>query len=149
MSENLFKVALVDDDEDDRFNFMEAFGMLKIKTELLLFNDGQEFIDYVDVDSNIMPELIFLDLNMPRKNGIDCLKYLRKRKNGNELFIAIYSTSSAIKDMDMTFTNGANIYIQKPTNFDILTKVIDRTLKTCYQYKTSHLSRENFLLKLP
>jgi len=148
MKEHFFKVVLVDDDEDDRYLFSEAFQSLKIKTELALFKNGQEFIEYLENSPDILPEVIFLDLNMPIKNGLECLQYLRKNKRFKNIFVAIYSTSSSDKDMEAALLNGANIYIQKPSNFKTLTNIIDRTLKTCYQYSTSQLDRQNFLLKL-
>ncbi len=148
MKEHNFKIVLVDDDEDDRFLFSEAFKNLKIKSDLTLFKDGQEFVDYLENDLGKLPEIVFLDLNMPKKNGLECLQYLRKNDKFKDVFVAIYSTSSSDKDMEATLLHGANIYIQKPTSFATLTKVIDRALKTCYQYATSQLDKHSFLLKL-
>ena len=148
MEKQLFNIVLVDDDEDDRFLFSEAFEELKVATELLLFKNGQEFIDYLDSGLQRIPKLIFLDLNMPIKNGMECLKYMRKNELFNDIFVAIYSTSSSEKDIEETFLNGANIYIQKPNNYANLTKVIDRAVRVCLQYGTSALDSSNFLLKL-
>lgn len=149
MKKHFFKVILVDDDEDDRFLFSEAFESLAIQTELALFKNGQEFIDYLENTGDSLPEIVFLDLNMPVRNGLECLQYLRKIDKFKDVFVAIYSTSSSDRDMEATLLHGANIYIQKPTNFKTLTNVIDRALKTCYQYTTSQLDKYNFLLKLP
>lgn len=149
MGNHFFKVVLVDDDEDDRFLFSEAFDSLKMNTKLALFKNGQEFIDYLEKAASEIPEVVFLDLNMPVKNGLDCLQYLRKNSRFKDVFVAIYSTSSSPEDMNITLTHGANIYIQKPNNFKTLTAVIDKSLKTCYQYTTSQLDKHSFLLKLP
>lgn len=148
MKEHFFKVILVDDDEDDRYLFSKAFQSLNIKTELQLFKDGQEFVDYLESGLGNLPEIVFLDLNMPIKNGLECLQYLRKDPKYSDIFVAIYSTSSSDTDMEATLHHGANIYIQKPSNFKTLTNVIDRALKTCYQYATSQLDRHGFILKL-
>lgn len=148
MGKSLYSVVLVDDDEDDRFLFSEAFEELKVATELLLFKDGQEFIDYLEKGLENVPKLIFLDLNMPIKNGLECLRYLRKNRIFDDIFVAIYSTSAAEKDMEVTFLNGANMYITKPSDFSSLVRVIDRAVRTCLQYDNSQLNREHFLLKL-
>lgn len=148
MEKQLYNVALVDDDEDDRFLFSEAFEELKVATELLLFKNGQEFIDSLENGLQHIPQLIFLDLNMPLMNGMECLKYLRQNTLFKDIFVAIYSTSSSEEDMEETFLNGANIYIKKPHNFSTLTKVIDRAVRVCLQYDNSNLDRNNFLLRL-
>lgn len=149
MNEHYFKVILVDDDEDDRFLFKEAFQGLKLNTELALFENGQEFIDYLGTTTDGLPEIVFLDLNMPLINGLECLRHLRKFDKFKDIFVAIYSTSSSEKDMRDTLRHGANIYIQKPNNFTTLTNVIDRALRTCHQYATSELDKHTFLMKLP
>jgi CheY-like chemotaxis protein len=121
---------------------------LKVATELLLFKNGQESIDYLDSGLQSLPKLIFLDLNMPIKNGMECRKYIRNNVIFNDIFVAIYATSSSDQDMEETLLNGANIYIQKPNDFFTLTKVVDRAVQVCLQYDTSSLDRKNFVLKL-
>ncbi|MFS4418262.1 response regulator [Maribacter sp. 2307ULW6-5] len=148
MKKHFFRVMLVDDDEDDRFLFSEAFETLEVKSELQMCHNGQEFIDHLENNPEQLPEIVFLDLNMPIKNGLECLRYLKQHSKYNDIFVAIYSTSSAEKDMEDTLLAGANIYIQKPNNFQTLRSVIDRAMKTCYQYATSQLDRHSFLLKL-
>lgn len=143
-----FSVVLVDDDEDDRFLFGEAFEELNVNIGLSIFKNGKEFIDHLEDGLTEIPNLVFLDLNMPIMNGIDCLKYLKKRALLSKIFVAIYSTSNAAKDFEETFHNGANIYIQKPDNFQCLVKVIDKAIKTCLQYGDSRLNKDNFILKL-
>lgn len=148
MNKSLYSVILVDDDEDDRFLFSEAFEELKVATELLLFEDGQKFINHLENGLEQIPKLVFLDLNMPIKNGLECLRYLRKNESFDAVFVAIYSTSSAENDMEETFVNGANLYITKPNDFQSLVRVIDKAVRTCLQYGNSQLSRDHFLLKL-
>lgn len=147
MSE-LFEVILVDDDADDRFLFQEAFEELKVATDLRLFSDGQEFIDHLESGLEKLPQLIFLDLNMPIKNGIECLRFIRKSDVLNEIFVAIYSTSSAEKDVEDTFINGANIYIKKPNEYNLLMRLIDKVVKMAFQNTNANLNRNNFMLRL-
>lgn len=138
----------MDDDEDDRFFFSEAFDGLKTKSKLSLFKDGQEFIDSLESNLFGLPDIVFLDFNMPKKNGLECLKYLRNNDKFSNVFVAIYTTSSSIRDMDATLQHGANLYIQKPANFGTLTTIIDSALKTCHQYAAPQLNKHSFLMKL-
>lgn len=142
------KVVLVDDDEDDRLLFKEAIEEIRIRTKLSVFDNGQELMDYLKLPNIVIPHVIFLDLNMPVKNGIQCLKEIRSDKRFKDLIIAIYSTSSSDRDMEDTFMNGANIYINKPVSFDKLKEVVERVLQINWQYHTSNLNRETFLFKI-
>lgn len=144
----VMNIVLADDDADDRFLFDEAISELDIKTKLSLFNDGKALMDYLLLPNTVLPEIVFLDLNMPIKNGMQCLKEIRANNNLKELCVVIYSTSSSEEDIENTFINGANVYINKPNSFTALKKAIDKVLKINWQYHTSALNRDNFLLRL-
>jgi CheY-like chemotaxis protein len=148
MALNSLNIALADDDEDDRFLFKDAIEEIKIKTKLSLFTNGKELMDYLVLPNVILPEVIFLDLNMPIKNGMQCLKEIRENPKLNDLSVAIYSTSSSEKDIEDTFIYGANIYINKPNTFKELKSVIEKVLQLNWQYQTSALNRDNFLLRI-
>ena len=105
-------------------------------------------MDYLTLPNVILPEIVFLDLNMPIKNGMQCLHEIRKNPYLKELMVAIYSTSSSEADIEETFINGANIYINKPNSFGGLKNSIDKVLQLNWQYHTSALNRDNFLLRI-
>ena len=148
MNENYINVVLADDDEDDRLFFSEAFDELKIKTKVSTFNDGVYLMDYFNSEDAILPQVLFLDLNMPRKSGLECLKELRADEKFNDVAIAIYSTSSSEEDVENTFVLGANIYIKKPSDFKSLKKVLSDVVTLNWQYHTNGLNKDNFLLRL-
>lgn len=148
MALNLLNIVLADDDPDDRLFFKEAIDEIKIRTKLSLFNDGKQLMDYLMLSNIVLPEVIFLDLNMPIKNGMECLKEIRANPKLRELCVAIYSTSSSEEDIEETFVKGANIYINKPTSFNALKKAIEKVLKLNWQYHTSALNRDTFLLRI-
>ena len=147
MSLNILNVLLADDDEDDRWLFEQALSNLKIKTTLLLFKNGKEIMDYLKKTESF-PHIIFLDLNMPIKNGMECLLEMRKDDRLKKIPIAIYSTSSSEEDIENTFVNGANIYINKPSNFTALKNAVDKVLQLNWQYHTSNLNRDNYLFRI-
>ncbi|WP_417860134.1 response regulator [Winogradskyella sediminis] len=148
MNSDYINLALADDDEDDRLFFTEAFEELKVKSKVLLFKDGIELMDYLDDSNNAIPNLLFLDLNMPKKSGLECLKEIKASQRFNDMAIAIYSTSASEEDIENTFVIGANVYIKKPNDFEKLKKVLSEVVTTNWQYHTSGLNKENFLLRL-
>jgi len=145
---SIMNIALADDDADDRLFFKEAIEKSKIRTKLSIFNDGQELMDYLLLPNVVLPEIVFLDLNMPKKNGMQCLREIRENEKVKHLCVAIYSTSSSERDIEATFVNGANIYINKPNTFDDLVKAIEKVLRINWQYQTSSLNRDTFLLRI-
>lgn len=148
MTKEYTHIILVDDDEDDRLFFTDAFEEIKISTKIQTFKDGVELMDFLNEEDSILPEILFLDLNLPRKNGIECLHEIKANDRLKDIAIAIYSTSSSEEHIEQTFVNGANIYIQKPTDFNLLKKVLQNVVTINWQYQTSGLSKENFLLRL-
>lgn len=141
-------ILLADDDESDRLLFTEAFAELKIKTMVRTVNNGIELMEWLTKENIRLPHLLFLDLNMPRKNGLECLKEIKSNEKLKDVFVAIYSTSDNKKDMEETFLNGANVYITKPDNFNKLKKVLEKAVMTAFQYQDQSMIRENFLLRI-
>ena len=148
MTTEYINICLADDDEDDRLFFTEAFDELKINTKVQTFNDGVALMDYLNDDDSILPNVLFLDLNMPKKNGVECLLEIKQNKKLNDIAIAIYSTSSSEDHIEETFINGANIYIKKPNDFEKLKKILSEIVTINWQYHTSGLNKENFLMRM-
>lgn len=142
------EVLLVDDDSDDRNTFKDALGELKINTSLTLLEDGRNLLEYLQNPDNKRPDILFLDLNMPYKTGVECLIEIRQHNEFNDLSIAIYSTSSTDKDIEETFIQGANVYIKKPNNFANLKKVLGDVVNMNFQFHNSGLNKETFLLNI-
>ncbi|WP_100614382.1 response regulator [Confluentibacter citreus] len=148
MRNNFFNIALADDDEDDRMLFLEALDEISVQTKLLLFKHGQELLDYLFQPHVELPSLIFLDLNMPIKNGMQCLCEIRRHPKLKDLRIAIYSTSSSDKDISDTFLNGADMYINKPNSFRTLREVVEKVLNINWQDHISTLNKDTFLFRI-
>ena len=139
-------VLLADDDEDDRLFFRVAFEEIKIKTKVKTVNDGVELMNHLTKKGNELPHILFLDLNMPRKNGMDCLMEIKRSDNLKDIPVAIYSTSASEEDIENTFVKGANVYIKKPSDFSTLKKILEEVITINWQYHTSGLNRESFML---
>lgn len=142
------RILLADDDEDDRLFFKDAFDEIKINTSVTTVNDGVELMQYLSNDSFQLPHILFLDLNMPRKTGLECLQEIKNMAHIQEMAIAIYSTSSSDRDIEETFVQGANIYIKKPSDFNTLKKILEEVIAINWQYHTSGLNRDNYFFSL-
>ena len=146
MQNEPIQILLADDDEEDRLFFSDALNEIKINTIVNSVNDGHELLQYLRNEDAILPSVLFLDLNMPSMNGIDCLSEIKKIDRLKGIAIAIYSTSGAEQDIEDTFVKGANIYIKKPNDFGTLKKVLKHIITLNWQYQTSGLNRDNFFL---
>lgn len=148
MENDALHILLADDDEDDRIFFKEALQDIRVKTKVTLVNDGLQLMNYLNQPGNHLPNVVFLDLNMPVKNGMDCLIEIRKNNKLKDLAIAIYSTSSSEEYIEEAFVRGANIYIRKPDDFSVLKVILEQVINLNWQYHTSGLKKENFLLNI-
>lgn len=148
MQPALIYVLLADDDEEDRLFFKEAFEIIKIKTVVKTVNDGIELMNHLTQNGNVLPNILFLDLNMPRKSGMECLVEIKNLDHLKEMAVAIYSTSASEHDIEDAFVKGANVYIKKPNDFGALRKLLEEVITMNWHYQTSGLNRDSFLLSL-
>ncbi|MCR9013815.1 response regulator [Aquiflexum gelatinilyticum] len=147
MNEKSIKILLADDDEADRLLFKEAFDELNVGTSVETVNDGDELMHLMqNTEAENLPQILFLDINMPRKNGLECLKEIRADVKFKEVSVAIYSTSSSENDMQETFLNGANVYIHKPNDFQKLKKLLEKAIIYANVYQDPPFNKDNFLL---
>lgn len=144
----IIRVLLADDDKEDRSDFVEAFETLKIKTKVQTVNNGVELMKYLNSPSVVLPHVLFLDLNMPKKSGLECLIEIRQIEKMKNLTVVIFSTSASKQDIEDTFLNGANVYLKKPAHLTVLKKALLHVLTINWQYHTSGLNRDNFLLHI-
>lgn len=138
-------ILLAEDDQDDRLLFKNVFDKIKINHSLHFCEDGLELMDYLQ-STDELPHIIFLDLHMPGKSGLQCLKEIRQDEKLKEITIAIYSTSSQTVNVEETFIAGANVYIKKPNDFETLEKILSEVIALNWQYVTDGLNRDNFMM---
>lgn len=133
-SDNIF-VLLADDDADDRMFFQDAVEEIELKINLVTVRDGQELMSFLERDTIVPPQVLFLDLNMPFKNGLQCLHDIRCNPFHNDICIVLYSTTARQSDIDEGYEKGANFFIHKPSSFTdlkrILSKLFTYDLKNC------------------
>jgi CheY-like chemotaxis protein len=127
-TDNTKNIVLADDDADDRLFFEDALKELGVKTELTVTKDGVELMNTLDDNVPPQPHVIFLDLNMPRKNGLECLAEIRYIQKLRNIPVVIFSTSDSPKTIEATYTLGGTYFICKPRSFDLLKKALGTIL---------------------
>ncbi len=137
-------ILLADDDKDDRFFFEKALQEISIATDINIVNDGEQLMDYLAKNAENIPDILFLDLNMPRKNGFECLLELKGNIQFNGIYVIMFSTSyprDVNYEQDMIkrlYKMGAQDYIRKPGDFAQLKQVIHLAITKAIKIKSHH-----------
>ena len=114
---------LVDDDADDISIFKEVLQDINPGIDFMSAGDGHEALTALKMQHN-NPDVIFLDLNMPRMGGKECLVALKKDARLKNIPVIMYTTSSQSKDIEETMLKGAVCFITKPTNLKELRSIL-------------------------
>jgi DNA-binding response OmpR family regulator len=111
---------IIDDDEDDQLFINEAMKDLNIPFECFYANNGEVALKQLKDETVPLPDFIFLDLNMPRLNGKECLIEIKKLPKYSGVPLIIYTTSSNQKDKQEIMQLGAHYFLTKPTRISEL-----------------------------
>ncbi len=130
MSARPVTLLIADDDPEDRAMLAEVFAENEWVSEIKFVTDGEELLDYLenrgkfaDAEKHPRPDLVLLDLNMPKKDGREALAEVRSNPNFTDLPVVILTTSKAEEDIVKTSGLGANSFITKPDTFDGLVSI--------------------------
>ncbi|HKO81142.1 MAG TPA: response regulator [Chitinophagaceae bacterium] len=113
-SKDPVKVVLADDDKDDQELFTEALNHTEVPADVTTVENGQQLLDHLKDPEEPNPDIIFLDINMPVKDGKQTLAEIKADAAFKEIPTVILSTSENPKDVEDTFNAGANLYVKKP-----------------------------------
>jgi CheY-like chemotaxis protein len=147
MKSEPLNILLADDDTDDCLFFKEAMDELILNTHLTTVHDGEQLMHRITQEGAILPNIIFLDLNMPRKNGFECLTEIRLNPTLKAIPVIIFSTSFEQEVVNRLYDYGAHYFIRKPVEFSQFKKIIKQTFhKLLIPNSHSQPLRENFVL---
>ncbi len=124
----LLNIYLADDDEADQFLFKEALDEMNVKTRLTVADSGIHLLKLLDETLMLLPDIIFMDINMPIKNGFECLDELKQKEILKDIPVVMLSSSCLPESKDMALKLGASKYICKPNTFDALVREIKDVL---------------------
>jgi CheY-like chemotaxis protein len=124
-------ILMAEDDADDRLMVKEAFQESHVANDLFFVGDGQDLLDfllnqgqYADPAQFPRPDLILLDLNMPRKDGREALQEIKANPHLRHIPVVVLTTSQAEEDILRSYNIGAAGYISKPVTFEALVEII-------------------------
>lgn len=121
-------ILLVEDNEGDILLTQEAFEEAKILTRLSVVRDGKEAMDFLNKQGKHtnaeMPDMVLLDVNLPKKNGHEVLKYIKGSDGLKHMPVIMLTTSSSPKDINLSYNNYANCFITKPVDVNEFIGVI-------------------------
>ncbi|KVV15517.1 response regulator [Flavobacterium sp. TAB 87] len=141
------KLLLADDDMDDRLFFQDAVEDLFSFTTLSTVSDGVELMEFLTNNREQLPDVLFLDLNMPRKSGSECLLEIKSTESLKLLPVVIFSTSLDIDMVNKLYEIGAHYYIRKPGDFSILKKAIYQVTVLLTVDKINQPERSKFIIQ--
>lgn len=129
MSEKI--ILLVEDDPDDEMLTVRALRKNRILNEVVVARDGAEALDYLfgegeyaERDTSVMPQVVLLDLRLPRVDGLEVLRRLRADERTRYLPVVVLTSSDEERDIVESYRIGSNSYIRKPIHFEQFTEAI-------------------------
>jgi len=139
-----FLILMAEDDADDRLLVGDAFIECGSSDTVRFVADGEELLDYLlrrgkfeNATDSPRPDLILLDLNMPRKDGREALQEIRANESLRRVPVVVFTTSRADTDIEKVYELGANSFVTKPAEFEALVGTISRL--TGYWFRTVEL----------
>jgi CheY-like chemotaxis protein len=120
------QVVLADDDPDHGILFQTVLKQVDPSKHLTIVKNGEELMNLLN---EFAPDLLFLDLNMPCKNGYECLIEIRQKPELSQLAIVVYSSSTHMTDIQKSYVHKADLYMVKPFNSMHLRNALDSILK--------------------
>lgn len=140
-------IIMADDDSDDRLFFSTALNEMLIDSHLDMVSDGVELIDHLKAASEL-PDIVFIDLNMPRKSGKETLAEIRANRDYDTICVVIYSTFSSEDEVDALLAAGANIYFTKPSDLEKIKDMIRQVIRIYRYYPDLGSNEEAFFLSM-
>ncbi len=136
-------ILLIEDDELDVISFKRALKKLNIELDLVVAHNGKEALNILnDPQHPVLPDVILLDLNMPKMNGIEFLRILRSEKRHHELKVFVMTTSSETADRITSEELGISGYLIKPLSYTDNTKRADSMDSFVQFHLTKILNKE-------
>jgi CheY-like chemotaxis protein len=122
-------IFIVDDDPDDRFMVLDACRESRLPVNCLELSDGAELIDHLESNAPPRPDLILLDLNMPRVDGYDVLKFLKASEDIRFIPTIVFTT--ALNEKRKALDSGADYFFQKPSKYEDYLAIL-KAINTLY-----------------
>ena len=141
------RILLIEDDIDDYMFFRDALSETGLNAELQTTTRCNNILDVLGPSADSLPQIIFLDLHMPLVSGRECLHSIRSLQHLDAVPVVIYSTSASAYDIEDTWTGGADLYLTKPSSFQLLVSALRKILQLNWKIHALEKNRQNFVYK--
>jgi len=148
MNKEFLNVIVADSDENTLIFFKDILKELKISIKVQCFNNGKNLMEYLNNDDAVVPELVFINYMIPGKEIMECLEEIDSNSKFSNMVTAIFSEPISENEIEDIFVKGANIFMKKPESFEKLKKMLTEVITINWQYHTSGLNKDNFILKV-
>ncbi len=138
------RILLADDDGDDRYFFRTALEEMNLTSDFSTVKDGLDLMGYLH-KADTLPDILFLDLHMPKKSGWECLRDIRSSPKFDTVCIAIYSNLGSDEQIEEILDEGANIYFNKPDGMEGIKEMIRQVIRVYRYYPNLGADEEAFL----
>ncbi len=148
MNKEFLNVIVADNDENTLIFFKNILKELKISIKVQCFNNGKSLMEYLKNDDAVVPEIVFIKYKIPGKDSMECLDEFHSDIKFSNMVMVIYSEPIPESEIEDIFVKGAHVFMKKPESFETLKKVLTEVITINWQYYTSGLNKENFILKV-
>lgn len=148
MNKEYLNVIAADNDEGNIIFFKNIFKDLRIGVKSQCFSSGEDLMEYLTSEGAIIPEVVFIKYDIPGKNSMECLDEIKTDSRLSNIIIVIYSDQISESEIEEIFVNGGNIVMRKPDSYDGLKKSLTEIITINWQYHTSGLNKDNFIMKV-
>lgn len=148
MNREYLNVIVADHEEGNLVCFKDILKDLKIDVKIQMFWNGRELMEYLNNENNIVPEVLFMASNLAEKNGIKCLEEIKSDLRFSNMVNIVYSDHFSDQEMDEVFVKGANVCLRRPNEYKAFKKVLTEVITVNWQYYTSGMNKDNFIMKV-
>jgi len=117
-------ILLVEDNPDDEFLTRDALRTGGVSHDVVVVRDGAEAVEWIFAPETATPDLVLLDLKLPKMSGFDVLERIRSNGSTRGLPVVILTSSSEVQDIQRSYGMGANSYVRKPVNFSEFVRAV-------------------------
>lgn len=148
MNKEYLNVIAVDNDEGNIIFFKNIFKDLKIGVKSQCFSEGEGLMKYLKTCGAIIPEIIFIRYDIPGKSSMDYLKEIKADSKFSTIVIVVYAHQISEVEIEEIFVDGANVFMRQPETYEGLKKAITEIITINWQYHSSGLNIDNFIMKV-
>lgn len=147
MKKEYLNVILADPDEGNLILLKNILQEFKIQVKIKVFSDGKVLMDHLKANA-VTPEVLFMNYILPLKSSLQCMHEIKSDRRFDPMTTIVYSGNLSAEEEEEIFINGINVFMKKPDNYRDMKKKVTDIISITWQYHTSGLNKNNFIMKV-